>query len=191
MLSSPAYWAVGSWAGLGIRKWSLVPHSHLRPLHRAHCTGGPMRGGGWHYAGATVQVAESSWGMATMHTQFGWGPGVGHEVPTMVGGFLLRRNLCRAHNGGSILSGSKRVGANNGGSVLRTRPIRGAREGCPLCRWPLQLERKGLGPILSGGTSEGPKLWVVPFGAPPIGEVRWRGGEIFHKWGTKRGGAGV
>lgn len=59
----------------------MVPHSHLRPLHRAHCTGGPMRGGGGHYAGATVQVAESSWGMATMHTQFGWGPGAGCEAP--------------------------------------------------------------------------------------------------------------
>lgn len=74
-----------------------------RPLHRAHCTGGPMRGGGGHYAGATVQVAESSWGMATMHTQFGWGPGVGHEVPTMVGGFLWNATYS------------------------------GAREGCPLC----------------------------------------------------------
>lgn len=65
-----------------------------------------MRGGGWHYAGATVQVAESSWGMATMHTQFGWGPGVGHEVPIMVGGFLWNATYS------------------------------GAREGCPLCRWP-------------------------------------------------------
>lgn len=44
-----------------------------------------MRGGGGPLADPTVQVAESSWGMATMHTQFGWGPGVGHEVPTMVG----------------------------------------------------------------------------------------------------------
>lgn len=61
----------------------MVPHSHLRPLHRAHCTGGPMRGGGGHYAGATVQVAESSWGMATMHTQFGWGPGAGCFAPTV------------------------------------------------------------------------------------------------------------
>lgn len=42
-----------------------------------------MRGGGGHYAGATVQVAESSWGMATMHTQFGWGPGAGCEAPAV------------------------------------------------------------------------------------------------------------
>lgn len=33
--------------------------------------------------GATVQVAESSWGMATMHTQFGWGPGAGCEAPAV------------------------------------------------------------------------------------------------------------
>lgn len=107
MLSSPAYWAVGSWAGLGIRKWSLVPHSHPRPLHRAHCTGGPNEGRGWalcwrNCTGGRIQLGHGHYAHPIWMGARGW--------------------ALRAHNGGFLWN------ATYSGAREGTK--------CPLCRWP-------------------------------------------------------
>lgn len=154
----------------------MVPHSHLRPLHRAHCTGGPMRGGGGPLADPTVQVAESSWGMATMHTQFGWGPGAGCEAPAVQLGMVRTGYPMVGRSEGHDLAGACTVRR----SLYSTQEfvpndLGLYRWACAVCcaQWAVptdQLAQFGTKRAKRGPGVRGlrPQLWA-PTISPPVG----------------------
>lgn len=97
-----------------------------------------MRGGGGHYAGATVQVAESSWGMATMHTQFGWGQGPGTKCPQWwVGGFLWNATYSGAREGGGVPTVQVALAV---GAKKRGAGVVGSSQPSPSCAWGQNLK---------------------------------------------------